>query len=164
MEVPNGERHMMAVLVVEFVASAIYVLGWLLKPAGWGQPFLLATLICIFGAISGGHFNPSVTIGVYIERKKFKANFCYMILIIVAQLLGTAVALMIAFLLRVSLPDPERPGYYYLVPDHMPFTPPLLEAAEGLPAYGQIFLAEAIATMIFIAIVLYIKDHIVKYP
>ena len=42
--------------------------------------------ICILGSVSGGHFNPAVTVAVLIAegREKMGSNFCFAILIIIS--------------------------------------------------------------------------------
>ncbi len=60
---------------------------------------VLAVMVSTFGAISGGHFNPAVTVGAWVARKvDLPTVFIY----IVAQLIGGSCA---GFLLRAIFPD-----------------------------------------------------------
>ena len=61
---------------------------------------ILSVMVSVFGAISGGHFNPAVTIGLWVARK---VNGMTVGIYIVAQLIGAALA---GFLLR-SIFDPS---------------------------------------------------------
>ena len=53
----------------------------------------------IFGVISGGHFNPAVTLGVLVREghDKFKENIPFAAAIICAQVIGAAVGVIIAW-------------------------------------------------------------------
>ena len=54
-------------------------------PIALTNGFILAILIYIFGSVSGGHFNPSVTIAYFLDKKiTLKESIYY----IVAQLIG----------------------------------------------------------------------------
>jgi len=59
---------------------------------------VLSIMVSIFGAISGGHFNPAVTIGVWVARK---ISAITVITYILAQLIGGALA---GYLLRALFP------------------------------------------------------------
>ncbi len=59
----------------------------------------IAIMICAFGHISGGHFNPAVTIGFWVTKR---LNTMDTIAYWAAQLAGASAA---AFLLRALIPD-----------------------------------------------------------
>lgn len=44
-------------------------------------PLALFASIIIFGGITGGHFNPAVTTGVYIKEGKYVENAAFYVLI-----------------------------------------------------------------------------------
>ena len=46
--------------------------------------FTLFTLILFTGSITGGHFNPAVSTGVFVTNKKWGHDFVYFLLILVA--------------------------------------------------------------------------------
>jgi len=60
---------------------------------------ILSIMVSVFGAISGGHFNPAVTVGAWVARK---VDFSTVIIYIIAQLIGGALA---GFLLRAIFPE-----------------------------------------------------------
>ena len=72
-------------------------------------------------------------------------------------MLGGLTALMLAYCLRVTLPVPSRENAYYFVPDQNPFIPKIIDETFGRPAYGQVFLAEALGGGILTYVVLSLK-------
>jgi len=58
------------------------------------------TSICIFGEVTGGHFNPAVTIGVLVAEgmENFGQNIGYAIMIIIAQIIGAFLGCCSSFL------------------------------------------------------------------
>jgi glycerol uptake facilitator-like aquaporin len=50
----------------------------------FGIAFMLFALLLIAGPITGAHFNPAVTIGVYISNKNFKEQTVMMLVMICA--------------------------------------------------------------------------------
>lgn len=54
--------------------------------------FSLAASIIIFGGITGGHFNPAVTLGVYIQEAKWAENLKWLGIIWLAQFCGGLLA------------------------------------------------------------------------
>src|SRR6202142_4275700 len=60
---------------------------------------ILSIMVSTFGAISGGHFNPAVTVGAWVAGKVDRATvICY----IIAQLIGGTLA---GYLLRIVFPE-----------------------------------------------------------
>lgn len=66
----------------------------------WGiaAPLALFAIINIFGSVSGGHFNPAVTLGVYVREAKWAENFIFTVLIIASQISGALVGMMLSYL------------------------------------------------------------------
>lgn len=44
-------------------------------------PVALFIMILLFGGVTGGSFNPAVTLGIYINEARWRENFCFMLLI-----------------------------------------------------------------------------------
>jgi len=51
---------------------------------------------------------------------------------------------------------------YYFVPGQNPFYPEIVAKTRGLPAYGQVFLAECFGALIYVLVCLNVKDDILK--
>ena len=92
------------------------------------MPFaLFSMLICTY-KVSGGHLNPALTFGVYLERKEYCPGSGFLISYWVAQFLGSLTALIFGVLIRVQMPRTAvATGGYYYVPDQNAFFPPIIE-------------------------------------
>ena len=145
-------------LAIEFFGSMGLMLCVNIKQAWYAPALFYFMFYLMLGRISGGHINPAISLGVYTQQRKYVANLCFLILLIIAQILGAGFALAFGFLLRVSLPVPNSsPQTYYFIPDVKGMVPPILLSADGYPAFGQVMLAEIIGGMIFTMTVLYCK-------
>jgi glycerol uptake facilitator-like aquaporin len=107
-------------VLVEFVGTFLLVLT--VSLASWNEPemaplaagFMLMALVFAFGYISGGHFNPAVTLAAYFcERDDGIPNFPWYnaIMYAVAQLAGSAAAgVYLLFILGFNFPTPNTPN------------------------------------------------------
>ena len=61
--------------------------------------------IAIFGNVSGGHFNPAVTLGVLVKDglDKVTANMIFAVMIIFAQLVGASIGVCLAYMMTKSI-------------------------------------------------------------
>ena len=85
MEVEGGQQRKALVATYELVGTALFIYMILVsKGDAMGVPLALFAMIVIFGGITGGHFNPAVTLGVYIHEGKWKENAGYAALIAVS--------------------------------------------------------------------------------
>ena len=80
-----------------------------------------------------------------------------------AQTLGAFCALMIGFLLRVSIPVEGQEGEYFFIPGVKGLTPPILSTADGMPAYGQVMLAEIFGSCMLVMTILFAKKFHYQY-
>lgn len=66
----------------------------------WGiaGPLALFVMINIFGSISGGHFNPAVTTGIFIREQKYGENLTFYLSIVASQICGAIVGMLIGTL------------------------------------------------------------------
>ena len=84
--------------------------------------------ICIFGGVSGGHFNPAVTLGVFISESwhhgnlsKFKQNWWIALLIMSSQVAGVFFGCVSSFLVQHIDKDKTLPGIAIMVPNNTRF-------------------------------------------
>ena len=160
MEVKNGEHFLKSVMLAEFLGTAGLMLGYNMNGGSAITALTLYTMIMLTARISGGHINPAVTLGVFIEQKEYSKNICTSLLVILAQVLGAVFALPIGYMLRVTVHDPN--GGESFEPGVNSFAPPILVATDGKPAYGQVMLAETIGTFFFVLTILIAKKEITE--
>jgi len=104
---------------------------------GLVHTFILFGLVVIFGAVSGGHFNPAVTIAVWIMRRIEAVDALVYIL---AQLSGAVLG---ALLTKALLLDEGRAGDYGAVK---------VSGLLGSPFQGAV--VEAIGTFVLVLVIL----------
>ena len=83
----------------EMLGTALFIYGIIMTGTAASIPFSLFASILIFGAITGGHFNPAVSLGVYIaEGKNYLENLPFLMMIWLGQFLGGGLAMGFSFL------------------------------------------------------------------
>ncbi len=114
--------------------------------AGQGQPifvlFGLAGLVLLFGAVSGAHFNPAVTVGAWVTRR---IGWLRALAYIAAQVLGATLAFVVLSAFLGGAPAQEETQFFSQA------APSLFQAAE-FSAYQAsvwyVFFAEVLGTAI----------------
>lgn len=167
MEVQGGSQRKALVASYELIGTAIFVYMILVSTGdALAVPLALFTVIVIFGGITGGHFNPAVTLGVYLHEGKWKENAPFMMLIMTSQLVGSLVGMAISSLTlgytnadgdfvvpakRVPIlapSDPEGEFDYDMAGDH-----------DGFSEDWQTLMTQIMCTFIFVAVILMIKGQ-----
>jgi hypothetical protein len=99
MEVPGGHQNKALVASYELIGTAIFIYMIIVSTGdAIAVPLALFAMIIIFGGITGGHFNPAVTLGVYIKEGKWKENAAFASLIVTSQLVGSLLGMSFAWL------------------------------------------------------------------
>ena len=104
METEHGHSRKMLVCLNEFLGQVFFMYFVLVAGAtgsdAWGitGPLALFAAINIFGGISGGHFNPAVTLGVFFRDLNLTKNFIFMCMIICSQLAGAFVGMLLGII------------------------------------------------------------------
>ena len=81
-------RETVVIMFYEFLGTAMLLLGYNFTSAGVPVAFSLFVGILIAGKISGGMFNPAVTLAIFISDGSALSNIFLMILIILSQICG----------------------------------------------------------------------------
>ena len=83
MEIKGAENRKGLVMLCEILGTALYIYGIIMTGTAASIPISLFTSMIIFGAITGGHFNPAVSIGVYLAEGKesYKKNLPFLLMI-----------------------------------------------------------------------------------
>ena len=95
MEVASSANRMPLVFAYEALGTMLFVYSILLTNNPISISFSLFASIILFGSITGGHFNPAVTLGVYIKENKYAENLRWLFFVILAQILGAFLAQML---------------------------------------------------------------------
>jgi len=162
MEVPRGNERKPLVAAYEMLGCAIFIY-MILVSTGEELVVPLALFICIliFGGITGGHFNPAVTLGVYVNEGKYKENAMFCILIITSQLIGGLIGMMGAkFTLSANI-DGDFKVPAHSVPVLAPKDPTGKAdhdmGDDGFTEDWQVFFTQVMCTFIFVSTVLMVK-------
>ena len=101
-------------LLVEFIGTFFLVLVVMLSSNPLAIGCILMAMVYMGGHISGGHYNPAVTLGVLI-RGKIKSNEAFMYMAV--QLVGAITAAVLYYLIygKTIAPAPA-PGFHILKP------------------------------------------------
>ena len=93
-------------MLTEFGGSLLLMLAYNLQGNdSLAVPLTYFALSCATWQLSGGHLNPSISIGVYMQQKRFGKWLLFMIFEMIVQTLGCLTALAIGFLVRVRVND-----------------------------------------------------------
>ena len=80
MEVPGGINRKFTVATYEMLGTGLFVYGILVSGGNaLAVPIALFASIIIFGGITGGHFNPAVSLGVFISLEDKQSNILFLI-------------------------------------------------------------------------------------
>ena len=94
-----------SVFLIEFFGTAIITYAFCVT-SNIAQYFsaLDVTLVMMLLAwnVSGGHFNPTITIGVFVSERKFGAQLVTMLTMIVSQFAGAAFGILLAYLVLIN--------------------------------------------------------------
>ena len=67
MEVKNGHDFLLKVMLAELLGTCGFMLGYNMDDGSNVTAFTYYIMVLLTIGISGGHLNPAVTLGVYIE-------------------------------------------------------------------------------------------------
>ena len=162
MEVPGAGRNKFFVLWSEMIGTAA-----LLIAVNWGgtssavpicAALTISIMIQMHGSISGGHFNPAVTVGVMIRNKHDRTAFgvVYGEVIMLFQIFGAVLGCILCAGAMVWLPQDEKklpePGSHYITQ-----LCPRNGCNDGGKLVFKVFLVEFVMTFFFVNFVLQIK-------
>lgn len=92
MEVDNADKNIGRIFLCEIIGTGLFIYGIMLSNNPVTFAFSLFASIMIFGAVTGGHFNPAVSLGVFISERKMKKHLCGLLILWTAQILGAMLA------------------------------------------------------------------------
>lgn len=93
---PNSIKNILTLFAYEALGTAILVFTWNFDGIYMAFGVMLAATLC--GGITGGHFNPAVTVAVFIAEFNFKENLKPFIILIMAQLTGALFGVLLFYI------------------------------------------------------------------
>ena len=153
----NGHGRKGTVLACEFLGTAFFIFGIMMTNLPITIPFSLLASVVIWGDITGGHFNPAVTIGVFVSRKQYAEDFLFMALIMIAQICGGFFAIALAWAGLYDNPDPK----IAVLAPYNPATDGADNISDKLDFTMDlnVVINEVICTFIFISVILMVKGQ-----
>ena len=94
MDFEGGNDKKFAVLAYELIGTCVFMYTILITGVSAAGAYAGAfegmyfCLLLITWKVSGGHFNPALTVSTFISKKKFKENAALLILMVAGQLVG----------------------------------------------------------------------------
>ena len=151
----KGHDRMFTVCALEMFGTALFLFGIISQNSAIIIPFMLLAPVVIFGDVTGGHFNPAVTLGVFLTLGDYGKNLVFMIMIWISQILGGLLGIGLAWLGAFGKTDA-------MVPVLAPFNP-----VQGGPDRAknelefsmdmQVVTNEVVCTFIFVSVILMVK-------
>lgn len=151
----KGHKRMMTVCACELMGTALFVFGIMSTNRCITIPFSLLAPVVIWGDITGGHFNPAVTIGVFVTLGEYSKNFMFMMLIIFAQIIGGLAAMGLFWLGQCDKHDP-------VIGQLAPLNP-VSGTIDNVSNTGEftmdlnVVINETVCTFIFVSVILMVK-------
>ena len=156
MEIVEAANNKALVFFYEALGTGFLVYAINLQAGGYfgqfGIAFMLFALLLIGGPITGAHYNPAVTVGVYTSNRHWKEDIPMFILMISAQVIGAIFGTYLVWmsLFNQAASNETRGGV------------PYSEVAFLLPTMPYVtvwntFFIEMICTFVFVLINLLVK-------
>jgi len=100
METNNHDKKI-GVFAYELIGTSLIMFGVMVTIMTY-DPILTAVMMLVAWNVSGGHFNPAITVGVYVSQMKFGKQAVTCLLMIVAQFLGALLGILWGYLVLLD--------------------------------------------------------------
>mmetsp|Transcript_20845 Transcript_20845/g.25556 ORF Transcript_20845/g.25556 Transcript_20845/m.25556 type:complete len:261 (-) Transcript_20845:209-991(-) len=162
MEVKGAEQRTGTVFLYEMLGTALFIYGIMLTNNPVSIAFSLFASIMIFGAVTGGHFNPAVTLGVYISEGKYSENASWLAIVWCAQVLGGLLGWGLCELTLFgdklgSIPEGDVAILCPQDPTNTDASKSVCDGAKGFNLDFQVLANEILLTAVFVSVILMVK-------
>jgi len=103
METGNKDKKI-GIAAYECLGTAFIMYGVMVDLGGFSSaiPITFAMMVLAWN-VSGGHFNPVISIGMYIAEKDFGGNLVTLLIMMVAQCAGAFLGLLFGYLSLIDI-------------------------------------------------------------
>ena len=100
----NNKDKKVGVFMYEFLGTAFIMFALIINKGAFGlKPVAVNfAMMCVAYNVSGGHFNPAKTVGMFVANKKFKDDFLPLLLMVGAQFAGAFFGILLGFLAVIA--------------------------------------------------------------
>jgi len=153
----KGHDRMRTVCMYECMGMAMFVFSILNLRDDFAIPFALMAVVILFGGITGGHFNPAVTLGVFVQLGDYSKNLPVMLMLIGSQFVGALFAILINFAGNWKYPN----GLVPILAPKNPITglPDNYDGTGSFDMDWAVLQNETICTFLFVAVILMVKNE-----
>ena len=150
----KGHDRKFTVCAIEAIGTSLLLFGIISTNNAVSIPFVVFAPIVYWGDLTGGHFNPAVTLGVFITLGEYSKNWVFMIMIIASEIFGGMIGILLAY-----LGEFKKAGV--VVPVMAPFNPNTKtfdgQYTDEFTMDYNVVVNEVICTFIFVSVVLMVK-------
>lgn len=166
METPFGKHHQRTVCIYELLGTAGLMFA-VVMCAGNALyvVFMLWAMLMIGGGITGGHYNPAVSTGVFLWRRKFEEDWRLYTSMMASQFVGAAIGCLFGLLMIGTFTDEwydQNNGGGSVPMKWLPMFAPEDPLNPGNPALTErgwtAFIVQVMCTGIFVFIILINKS------
>lgn len=173
METAKGHDRKLLVCLYEFLGQAFFmylvIVSAVTGSDHWGitGPLALFVMVNIFGGVSGGHFNPAVTLGVYVREAKYTENLMFMLMIWASQCAGALLGMLFS-VASVRIPVNGEWTVLMKAPLLMPSTTAASvivgDTSPKLESVWETIFMEIWGTFVFVLFILFVTGKKTSVP
>jgi glycerol uptake facilitator-like aquaporin len=156
MEVDRGSKNKFIVCVYEALGTGFLLFAISMSTSDFGKfgiAFMVFAMILICGPVTGAHFNPAVTLGVFISNKHWREDLIFCLMIMLSQFIGGFWGVCLAW---CSLYNPEGESP---TKANVPSAEVVVLGKAPTLSWWNVFQIEAFCTCIFVLTILLVKTQ-----
>ena len=103
METKNADKKI-GVFVYEMLGTSMIMYAFMVNRGlfNYGAKFVTFAMMVIAWNVSGGHFNPAISLGVYVSEKKWGGNALTLLLMMAGQFAGAFLGILWGYLALID--------------------------------------------------------------
>jgi len=162
MEYSGGSERRGTVAIYEFLLTMSFMWG-IMMVAGTAYanfvPAILFMMLILGGNVSGGHYNPAVTLGVFINEKKFGQDASLAGIMMVSQFAGAVAGAFFGWLSEGVFTPDHNSDYGNIPSGWIPYLYPVDGLTVATKDHSfQTFFTQTVLTFVFVLTILCVKS------